>query len=570
MFKRILKLSVCALLLITMVLGAVACNPKPSEETFKEAQKDSVGDALTQIDNISNNIAGADPNNVSRDISVKVNLSAECLAILSELADDENMSWINNLKLNISQNTKNNVQSTALTLLSGSKEIVSANSITDMGAGAIYMAIPVLASEYLKIDLDDFAQENAPYLNQMMSEMLTGTSSVLPDAETVKKLVEKYYGIFVDSFGEVEINKKSSISIGDIEEDCIEYTSVMTQNDVLNTAITILKKMKSDKDIKNIVENLATIYASDSSEDFYEQFTDAIDTAIEQIEEGKSELEKPNSKAIVWTSYTNKKAEVLATSFKINVSDDKTYTAFWGKLQKKKNIASEMWVKEGKTKLVHIEGEFVEDKDLLSGTYKIKANDTKMLTINIDEINTKQLDEGYLNGSITISPDEGLADTLENYEFGNITAASLSLKFTFEHTKESFKVKTSVLNNKSNFFSITVDSKVGEGKKISIPKDVVTDPGEWSDKFNYDNLESKLTEGGIPENIVDAVTGSMSGSSTPDDVENDYDTGYNDGYTAGWSDALYGYEYDDSSYGSNNYKKGYKDGYYEGYIEGLN
>ena len=174
MIKRILKLSICALLLISMVLCTVACNPKPSEETFKEAQKESVGDVFTQIDNVSNNIMGADPNNVSRDISLKVELSTELLSLLSSSMDDMDMSWINKLSLNLSQNSKNDIHSLALSLLHDGKDIISAHGIADMSTGNIYVAIPLLASAYLQLNLDDYMDEMAKQYPQYGFEVHKG------------------------------------------------------------------------------------------------------------------------------------------------------------------------------------------------------------------------------------------------------------------------------------------------------------------------------------------------------------------------------------------------------------
>ena len=132
MFKRILKLSICALLLISMTLGVIACSPRPSEDTFKKAQKESVSNIFSQVDNISNNIVGADPNNVSRDVSVKFELSTELLSMLSSAVGGADISWINNLSVNLSQNSKNDIHSLALSLLSNGNEIVSANGIADI------------------------------------------------------------------------------------------------------------------------------------------------------------------------------------------------------------------------------------------------------------------------------------------------------------------------------------------------------------------------------------------------------------------------------------------------------
>ena len=135
------------------------------------------------------------------------------------------------------------------------------------------------------------------------------------------------------------------------------------------------------------------------------------------------------------------------------------------------------------------------------------------------------------------------------------------------------KIKASVLNNKSPYISVTIENKTGKGKDISLPTDVVSDPEAWASNFNLENIMNKITEIGIPEELLQMILSSIGGSSqtSPDINENEYysnyNRGYSEGYSEGYSDCANGNYYDPSlDYVTD--EDFYYNGYYEGYVEG--
>lgn len=578
MLKRILKLSACALLIISMMIGVIACSPAPSEDNFKDAQKESVNNFVSHLDTVTD--SPIDFKDMSTNLSLSVELSDELVSMLSSSAQVD-MSFINGLEIALSQSTKNDLTSIGLNLKNQGSNIISATGIADINAKTVYLTVPELSSQSLKLDLSEMMGN----VGMDMGTAVDGTTAVstaintllasLPDAELIQKIVNKYFGLIIDSLDDVEYDKKGELSIGDIDEKCIVYTATMSRKDIYDLTISILESAKADTDLKDFAIGLADFYISQGVEgtvdEAYGEITTAIDEAIAEIKHAKENEEEPNAKALVWKSYMTKDNEVLATSIKFiseEDEDDENVSVFWGKLEKKNDVAIEAWAKVGGEKVFEISGELEKDGKLISGTYDISAQGSKLLFVDVKKLDTEKLDAGLLDGAIIISPAKGIADLLP--EMGGILLSSISLRFDVKQTSSSTDLKISLLNNNAPYIAVNLKASMGAGVETCTPSNATADLEAWVENLDLVGFSQKLTQSGIPADIINAITSAIEDALSPEDYYAQYEMGWNDGYGSGYIDFLIGATYDDYSSGTQGYSVGYAEGYNAGWSDAEN
>ena len=575
MLKRILKLSACALLIISMMIGVISCSPAPSEDNFKDAQKESVNNFVSLLDTVTSNPINF--KDMSTKLSLSVELSDELVSMLSSSAQVD-MSFINGLEIALSQSTKNDLTSIGLNLKNQGSNIISATGIADINAKTVYLTVPELSSQSLKLDLSEMMGN----VGMDMGTAVGGTTAVstaintplasLPDAELIQKIVNKYFGLIIDSLDDVEYDKKGELSIGDIDEKCIVYTATMSRKDIYALTISILEAAKADTDLKDFAISLADFYISQGVEgtvdEAYGEITTAIDEAIAEVKYAKENEEEPNAKALVWKSYMTKDNEVLATSIKFIGEEDENVSVFWGKLEKKNDVAVEAWAKVGGEKVFEISGELGKDGKLISGTYDISAQGSKLLFVDIKKLDTEKLDAGLLDGAIIISPAKGIADLLP--DMGGISLSSISLRFDVKQTSSSADLKISLLNNNAPYIAVNLKASMGAGVETCTPSNATADLEAWVENLDLVGFSRKLTQSGIPADIINVIASAIEDALSPEDYYAQYEMGWNDGYGNGYIDFLIGATYDDYSSGTQGYRVGYAEGYNAGWSDAEN
>ena len=575
MLKRILKLSACALLIISMMIGVISCSPAPSEDNFKDAQKESVNNFVSLLDTVTSNPINF--KDMSTKLSLSVELSDELVSMLSSSAQVD-MSFINGLEIALSQSTKNDLTSIGLNLKNQGSNIISATGIADINAKTVYLTVPELSSQSLKLDLSEMMGN----VGMDMGTAIGGTTAVstatntlltsLPDAELIQKIVNKYFGLIIDSLDDVEYDKKGELSIGDIDEKCIVYTATMSRKDIYDLTISILEAAKADTDLKDFAISLADFYISQGVEgtvdEAYGEITTAIDEAIAEVKYAKENEEEPNAKALVWKSYMTKDNEVLATSIKFIGEEDENVSVFWGKLEKKNDVAVEAWAKVGGEKVFEISGELEKDGKLISGTYDISAQGSKLLFVDIKKLDTEKLDAGLLDGAIIISPAKGIADLLP--DMGGISLSSISLRFDVKQTSSSADLKISLLNNNAPYIAVNLKASMGAGVETCTPSNATADLEAWVENLDLVGFSRKLTQSGIPADIINVIASAIEDALSPEDYYAQYEMGWNDGYGNGYIDFLIGATYDDYSSGTQGYRVGYAEGYNAGWSDAEN
>ena len=281
----------------------------------------------------------------------------------------------------------------------------------------------------------------------------------------------------------------------------------------MKTIQLFLVELKSNKDFKTVVYDLIEYVNSVSDENL--NANDAYEDAIEEMEDLIEELSETdslsNSALARWTSYITNELEVIGTKIDIlGVIPNGTATLYIAKATDGDDVGSTISVRAGSETYFKMDGTLVDDGKKLSGTYEVSVEGESLAFIDLENVNVKKLEDKYFVGTISISPSRNLvniiADEIGASSFAGLNIASLSLKLDVEENDgENIKATLSILNGTSAYASISFDTEIGNGEKITIPSDTTTDAERWFASLDFDAIIDNAESSGLPDYIIELL-----------------------------------------------------------------
>ena len=524
---RLFRSVIAVFLLLSLAFGMLACSAEPSEDAFKQAQLNAASEFSDQYTLYYGKLSAHDPNNTSAKVNLGVELSPELLSLLRSMTA-ESLEWVNDLGVSLEGNIKEDKMSIGLALSLGKEELVSASAFLDMAKGDAYLAIPLLAKEYLKTSMGEGAD-----MEDLLGTMDIGYDDMLPDGKTLDALLAKYLTLVLDRIPAVTF-EAGTLTANGVSQECTVYTVELSQKQAVALLLDVFKAAKDDEQLKTIIcDFVDSSYASYSSasgeyddifseldgyydyeiltgEEVYAEFILELEKQIEAGEDMVENGEFTDALAIVWTSYVmDKNPEVIGTQFDFYEESGDCTRLFLGRAQNGKDTGVSSYLDYFGEKIFEIKGDLTEDGKLLSGTYEILMEEESMLFLDLANVDTNLLDKGYFNGSMSVSPSKGLLEEMgvDMDEMG-IAIAALSLKIDVEQKNDDkAKATVSLMNNGSAYLSVTVDSTVGNGSTVKLPADadIVADASAWLMSLDLNALMEKLEASALPDSIVELI-----------------------------------------------------------------
>lgn len=516
---RIFKSIIAIILLLTITCSLFACNAaKPSEDSFKKAYEGALDDTMEGIDKYYEKLDKYDPSNATVSANISLGLSDELISALSSAAELD-LGWIEGLAIGFMQSWKDEKVMMNVELDYNQKQLISGKAVIDIAKEAVYVAIPELASKFIKVD----SSLGGLDFSFLKSTMNLDYSKIIPEQAVVERIINRYYDIVMEHVTDVSFDDET-LTVNGVSQKCVEYTAELTQVDVTEIVIDVLEAIQDDEDIKNVFY-MVVDYMNELTEDpYYDYDIDAkeeYDAFIEYVEEGISDFEDlidegeaTNDIAIKWTSYITGKLDVIGTKIKVFADDDEDVVLYFAKAQDKDDIGVEIYVENAGTKVFEIEGELTDDGKVLEGTYGLTANGESMFYLDLKDVDAKKLEEeGYFNGTIALSPSKELVDMIVSemdvdLSAIGLTASSMALELDIkQENDEEAKLTVSLMNGDSSYASITIDASISGGQDISVPSDeqTTTNPEDWAKYISFGGLLDNLSESGIPEYVVEFI-----------------------------------------------------------------
>lgn len=404
-----------------------------------------------------------------------------------------------------------------------SETILTMSMLVNMKDMEIFMGVPSLSEQFIKIDMGELTGNTpgaaVPSVDyEQMTEMIRKMQEMLPDEETFTALVEKYLMLAIEQIEGVD-KETETVEVGDVEQKLTVITVKLSEKDVLKIAKAVLKEAKSDSELKSVIKDIGKFGQEQgiipNGEDLYNQFKEAIDGALEALEQ---KLEDASTKKeLVIETYVNNKMEIVGRTIKNKAMDDFeiSYITVW----KGKNFAFEAKLPKG----IEISGEGTEKKNILNGEYELSVNGVDYLTVELKDYDKKKAEEGYPSFTLLLKPDEELLDSMN---LGSNPALALlgddlalEIKFSTTETKANMGFK--VLAGKKMLFGITTSTKQTDGK-VTEPDNYITVDSDqelesWLETLDLEELMNKLENAGVSRELLESIVnggGQSSGPST--------------------------------------------------------
>ena len=512
--NRIVRASLAVFVLLAMLFSFCACMATP-EESFKKSQEAAVQSVVDAIDVYYDKLDTYDPSNMALDATVSVRISDALIKLINTAAEMD-LSFINNAAIKLSEITKDNKVAIGLSLDLNQKSLVSANAIMDMATSDIYMAVPVLAEKHIKLNLAALLGEEVDFSNLMSGANI---KDILPPKETVKALILKYYNVVMDNITEVT-ETKETLTSNSVSQECTSYEIVLTEKQAADIVLDVMKAVADDQDIKNIVYSVIN-YVNDLSasvdaeaainaDEAYNEFISELRDVIAEGEQEMAEGDITDDVMLTWKTYVGKKSAILGTQINYDFEDEKCLISILS-AQDGETIGEDVYIDvNGET--VHVKGKLTEKDGKLTGSYDVVINNEYMLIIDLADIDTKSLEKGFINGSISLSPSKKLLQILQDELGFDLSVAgplmsSIALKFDVEQTESSSKMTVGLINNGEEYVAIVIDGTISEGKVIEAPaaeqttEDILT----WAMSVDFNALITALDESDLPDELVNAI-----------------------------------------------------------------
>ena len=501
--NRIWKMMIAMLLILSLSVGLIACAPKPSEKTFKNAQKDAFEE---MVDQFLEGYEMTGTGDVATTTKMNVKLSEDLLTILRSLTGEQ-MNWINDLVIQLDQNAKDDKMEEMLFLGYKDKELLSVKLLSDLANGKVFIGVPILSKKYLSPKQNVLAGGTTAASSALMSGKLF---QYLPAEKDMEKLLNRYYDLVMNAMTGVTF-ESGKLSAGGVEQECTVYHLELTVDQLQAIAKEFLETLKKDEDLKKAVCDLANgmlkeniVPPGQTADDIYNEFVAAIDDALEEL----AAAEKDDTVALKWTTYMTKKSEIIGTKLEL-LDEESAGTIFVGKAQNGENIGIEIYAESEGKKDFEIKGELTETKQVQNGTYELKMEGKSMLFVDVKDLSVKQLEEGYIDGTFKICPSKGLIDEIGLEGFGpGLAFASMAIEVDVNQNKDQTTLALTLVNKDAAYVSINLEIQERKAADITLPSsnEVTDSVKNWVQQHtNSTALKNQLKNSGLPTSITEKM-----------------------------------------------------------------
>lgn len=528
-WKRLWRTSLALLLVLSMVLCGCSTAGNDDEGGTKPAENNSLlgdgdgrleaQDAVDSITNIYGTLLGAFGGNQKPDTAVDMELvltpgeelKAQLGNALAQMELDSDMSWLKNVGIHMETGYTDDMMQMVVEAQLNGKNVISAEMVMDMVNGIIAMSVPDLNNQSIGTEVDMSQMQDS---TQQMSQMLQEYAEFFKDMPSDKDLNAVLTNYLNLALKELEEPTKESLELtqGGITQKVTATTYSVTRYDVLDMATAVLTAAKTDADLEKVMDAFSNVVnqigvkqadeqgATWTDVDIYAQLLEAIDPALEDLADAKTETE--DLEFLQLTVYGDDKAQ-QGLKVRLNNVDylqvislkDGSDTAFYMSVSNILEISGTGTAKSGKS----------------SGEYVIAMHGTELLVVEIVDFDTKALAKGDLKGTLRLQLAEAMLDQMGgDLPINEDTVIELVLNIS----GKTAKMEVNLYADQILLFGIALTTKTGSAGKIKVPGSYVNMQDanameQWYENLKFDGVLANLRSAGVPDKLVDMLKQAM-------------------------------------------------------------
>ena len=409
------------------------------------------------------------------------------------------ISWFENGAINYNLATNESTFSADLGLNINNADLINASFALDAEEGYLYLTIPQISEKAIRGEFD--TTEYLAAVSQMSdsTEQLEALMNVIPDQKVTEKLLNKYIECVIKSVDDID-ESSEKLSIEGTSVKATVLTANIDGETFANILTNVLTEVRDDKEIKKIITNISELEMYEDMGMDYDLFVESID---EILDEGFEDFES-SDESIELDFYVNNKGDIIGFGF-----EEEGVEFLCASIVKGKNFASTISV-ESEGQKIEFSGSGKNSGNKKTGEYKLSVMGFEVLTISLDGVDSKKLEEGTIVGTITLEPGSGL-NTFTAMLDSEISSLISDLKLEIKGTDKGSKL--SLYSGEDLYIALGLEGKTTDNSKVNIPSDYM-DSEDASDMMDFadaaedyvtGDLIDKLEEINVPDDIIDEL-----------------------------------------------------------------
>ena len=573
---KISVIAVAAVAIVGVLFGSYIVNAVKLLIMSPTAYYASIeGDNISDYTNALGKKATVDPENYSGEVALSLELTDEGKTQIEDLTDVDISEYMgDDCKIEIISNIngKDDKMMADLGMLLNGSDIVSGSVIFDIAENELYGKVPIISDDYFLYDMSEVVSKGK----------LGGANLSEASQKELFNLIGKYSKVALKNGPKFE-KSKDKLRVEGISANYTCLEAEITREDLDSMCIAVLEKLKDDKNAtKLIVEdivaaNYQVITGGDEEpdvDDLTDEYLDGIDELIETLEDDM-DSDYSDEELFVYRVWVNAKGEIMGRE--IELVDGEIVVGIYNVRKGGKQDTRISYEEYG-----DIEFEFSgvakrSANTLKKGEYTVQIQGNDVLDVTLEKYSISAAEKANMDAEFTVKLSDGADEYLDGMS-GVVKKIikDFGLKFDIKNTDNQGDISITATYDDENLAILKLTSKIGNGKKVSVPSGAA-DVEDWANDIDsadvLDAIIEKLEKAGLSDEIIDALEGAdiedlfdaLSGYQDYHDdykYEYDYDDDYNYDYDDDY-DYDYDYNYDDYFITDDYYADGYD--YYDDY-----
>ena len=259
--------------------------PATPEERFSTALERGLTGLSSSAAGIYDNglTSGIDLNDLHHEAALDLRLSDSALEMLGG-SFNLDLSWIHNIGLDLTSDGSAQGHGAWLGLRLNDKSLAGVDLALDTEEMALYLRASQISDLWMKVALSDL-MESMPYeVRQMYETFLTGDTqgiveryyNALPSAETLERMVTRYYTIIREEFGAVTEDSGTLTAAG-VSAECATLSTAVTPEQLERALRNLAAAAAEDEDLKQMLRGMESAAGAEFCDDLMEELRETAE-----------------------------------------------------------------------------------------------------------------------------------------------------------------------------------------------------------------------------------------------------------------------------------------------------
>lgn len=391
--------------------------------------------------------------------------------------------------------------------LSDRDYMLTFNELYNSDKSELYLQIPEINKDYMKISLEDFLDEDElDSLNEVLFDSNAITEQMI-DPKTAKSIYTRYMNILISKINNVD-EKDEKFEIAGAEQKCVALKFALDEDLIKETGTELLESLMDDSELREMfrdyVEASPMATMGGSFDDIWDEYTTSLEEAMQELEDAEFTTEP------VCTLYVNNVGQIIGFSIE---NDENSTAVRCGYVLDKTQIKMGLYcTKEGED-VYTFEGDGKLTTSGITADFTCySAEADKEFTFRVENLTAKggafsiDLDQFYKMAEDELDELDGdAADAVDMFKKG-------TLRIEYHSETKQTEMSIAIMDGNDKLICISNKLSIDSAGKIEMPSSKETeniqdemDLLQYATESDLGVLVDKLEELGLPEDTADEL-----------------------------------------------------------------